>query len=459
METVTCVSSTLDDDSPSKATSPVQVDVPPAETKQDATKEEATTQDETETKETRETSRSSTPNAETAKLTAPPARKISRFLVSPVVEQKTISSSSETEVTSLENEQVSSSEQSKVEQKTEEVVETVVAATSENLEPPKVEPIEDNFQVQQNVMMAPQQQNVIVQQQQQPQVVQQIVPQQVPIQVQYQNAPVIQQQHVVQPQQQVIQDPQQVMIQRQMQFQPQQYVILAGQQPQQQQQPLIDEKNRKVSNISTCSTLSTDSHMSEMSAINDERKVSSMVLNPPQLQQQQQQLPTEEQSSQPAPIAHPVEAAPKVKSTLPDLAQNLANILSNPKTKTTTAAATHSVPGHENLSTTSAPPLPAVDHNKPALQPEQYFQPIQPEVSAQAGQPVQFMSQPTVQMAPQQQQQQQQYVQQVHTQQTIVQQTVINQQPMECVVQPQILQGMMHTQVAQVIKHFLKLKN
>ena len=67
----------------------------------------------------------------------------------------------------------------------------------------------------------------------------------------------------------------------------------------------------------------------------------------------------------------PKTKAKEVSSTLPDLAQNLANILSNPKSK-----ATHPVSqGHE--------PIQNAAVIQPVFHPEQYFQPIQPEVCLQ----------------------------------------------------------------------------
>ena len=181
------------------------------------------------------------------------------------------------------------------------------------------------------------------------------------------------------------------------------------------QQTNTDERNRRISNISNNSNVSTDSQHSETIGMAvDERKVSNMpnqhiqqvytiqqqhdniangILLPgggtTEVVQQTQQVihhntmhsvatgtmpPASSQMSTQTTVT--TEAAPKVKvkevsSTLPDLAQNLANILSNPKSK-----AVHSIAqGHEPLQN------PAVI--QPVLHSEQYFQPIQPEMCLQ----------------------------------------------------------------------------
>jgi len=72
-----------------------------------------------------------------------------------------------------------------------------------------------------------------------------------------------------------------------------------------------------------------------------------------------------------------------VSSTLPDLAQNLANILSNPKSKSATP---HPLTSHEPAAVPNVVAPMSVD--KP-VQSEQYFQPIQPEASQQIQPPIQ----------------------------------------------------------------------
>jgi WNK lysine deficient protein kinase len=81
----------------------------------------------------------------------------------------------------------------------------------------------------------------------------------------------------------------------------------------------------------------------------------------------------------------PLKAKTKeVSSTLPDLAQNLANILSNPKSKSAHSMAQ----GHEPLQNSAV--------TQPVLHSEQYFQPIQPEMCLQNLQ-IQHQMQPNVQ--------------------------------------------------------------
>ncbi|XP_011260874.1 serine/threonine-protein kinase WNK1 isoform X4 [Camponotus floridanus] len=203
----------------------------------------------------------------------------------------------------------------------------------------------------------------------------------------------------------------------------QQYVILSGHM--QSIQPNIDDRNRRVSNISTASNVSMDSQISESSSIPEEKRqtvvtatnmpaaahmqhvqvVSQDMPNTMPMQQQsasvetaQQTLQTTHQNvqhnalgtavpqSMPVPLpVHPDVSTSKIKtkevsSTLPDLAQNLANILSNPKSKSATPhplTNSHEPPAMPNPTIVAAPTL--VDY-KP-IQSEQYFQPIQPEVS------------------------------------------------------------------------------
>lgn len=202
----------------------------------------------------------------------------------------------------------------------------------------------------------------------------------------------------------------------------QQYVMLSGHlQP---MQTNIDDRNRRMSSISTASTVSVDSQLSESSNIPEEKRQGVTVASVPVAHVQHVQVVAQDQPSamplaqsmetaqqfqttthqnvqhvsgnvppsMPAPL--PVHTAvatdvslPKatiktkeVSSTLPDLAQNLANILSNPKSKSATP---HPLTSHEPavVSNNST----SVDY-KP-VQSEQYFQPIQPEASQLPVQP------------------------------------------------------------------------
>lgn len=207
----------------------------------------------------------------------------------------------------------------------------------------------------------------------------------------------------------------------------QQYVILSGHM--QSIQPNIDDRNRRVSNISTASNVSMDSQISESSSIPEEKRqavitatnmpaaahmqhvqvVSQDMSNTMPMQQQsasvetaQQTLQTTHQNvqhntlgtvvppSMPVPLpVHPVVTdvstskiaikTKEVSSTLPDLAQNLANILSNPKSKSATP---HPLTNSHEPSAVPNPAVvaPTLVDYKP-MQSEQYFQPIQPEVS------------------------------------------------------------------------------
>lgn len=208
----------------------------------------------------------------------------------------------------------------------------------------------------------------------------------------------------------------------------QQYVILSGHM--QPIQPNVDDRNRRVSNISIASNVSMDSQISESSNIPEEKRqtvvtaanmpvathmqhvqvVPQDMSNAMPIQQQgasvetaQQTLQTTHQNVQhnalgtvppscmPVPLpAHPVVAdvstskvaikTKEVSSTLPDLAQNLANILSNPKSKSVTPhplTNSHEPTAVPNPTVAAASTL--VDY-KP-VQSEQYFQPIQPEAS------------------------------------------------------------------------------
>lgn len=208
----------------------------------------------------------------------------------------------------------------------------------------------------------------------------------------------------------------------------QQYVILSGHM--QSMQPNLDDRNRRVSNISIASNMSMDSQISESSSIPEEKRQSIVTAtnvpttahmqhvqvapqdmsNAMPVQQQsasveigQQTIQTTHQNVQhsavgaslpqsvPVPLpVHPVVTdistskvaikTKEVSSTLPDLAQNLANILSNPKSKSATPhplTSSHETTAVPNPAVVAAPTL--VDC-KP-VQSEQYFQPIQPEVS------------------------------------------------------------------------------
>lgn len=181
-----------------------------------------------------------------------------------------------------------------------------------------------------------------------------------------------------------------------------------------QLQLVNEEKNRRISNHSNTSNLSSDSQLSEISFTSDDRKVTSVLPNTPVMPVQQNQFlhqdisnnslsphmnigelpqPTAviHQSAQPvATLPYPAQsAAPtepnckaktkEVSSTFPDLAQNLANILSNPKSKCVTP---HAGSSHEqNLNPTAT--IVLADY-KPPIQSEQYFQPIHPDVNLQS---------------------------------------------------------------------------
>lgn len=203
---------------------------------------------------------------------------------------------------------------------------------------------------------------------------------------------------------------------QQMQPPMQQYVMLSGPMQQQLQPNIADDRNRRVSNISTTSSVSVDSQMSESSSIPEEKKqgaatatnvpvmhvqhVQSLPHDVPSTMQgveAAQQVQTAHQNVHVPPAVAPPVSAPisvhpvvvtdvsaskvtvktkEVSSTLPDLAQNLANILSNPKSKSVTP---HPLTNHES---TAAPVVAAstMTEYRP-IQSEQYFQPIQPEVS------------------------------------------------------------------------------
>ncbi|XP_033190942.2 wnk kinase isoform X4 [Bombus vancouverensis nearcticus] len=445
--------------------------------------------------------------AEVATLTAPPpARKISRFLVSPVVEQKIVTSEEEgsTSVENADKSNVLTAQPSSLSQsntidegqvKHDDLEVNVLEAQTMVPEKSNIEIVTQNpqciaeqvdtvqtiqqpvqqsialqstvqgqailsiSQMQQNVSaVQSSQQNVMVpgsaithQSPQQVQVVSQNVamPQKDPqtqvassginISGQYQNQSMpcnilLQQQQIpiqqsltqmhIQPEHQhqgqmQAQRPLQQFQHQQIPQQHQQYVILPRHIPQLQPTTIIDERNRRISNISTTSNMSTDSQISEIANMTDDKKQTMIMpnLSMPQTQHVQfisqpdgpnitplpqtvlepiQQLQTAPQAtvnvpanvsvpvSVPAHQAATVEVAPKVtlktkevSSTLPDLAQNLANILSNPKSKSVTP---HCLTTHEPNQTVNIPGTTILEY-KPTLQSEQYFQPIQPEAS------------------------------------------------------------------------------
>ncbi|KAK9297698.1 hypothetical protein QLX08_008739 [Tetragonisca angustula] len=466
---------------------------------------ESMVQDETE--QEKEINKEIQPDAsvtEMATLTAPPpARKISRFLVSPVVEQKVVTSEEEESTTTVESvdksnilttqsslllqpntiddgqakhddlevnvletqttvpeksniETVTQSPQCVVEQM--DNIQTIQQPVQQSINPQTTvqgqQAILSMSQMQQNVNATQSSQhNVIVQgsaiTQQSPQQIQ-VAPQSVTLsqkdlqtQVsssginllgQYQNQSIpcnvlLQQQQITvqqnltqmhiqsehQGQMQVqrpLQQFQPQQIPQQQQQQQQQYVILSGPISQLQPTAIIDERNRRISNISTTSNMSTDSQISEIASVTDDKKQSLVVpnLSMPQMQSVQyisqtdgsnitplsqtvlepiQQLQTAPQTNVPnvsAPVHQVVsaEVTPKVmlktkevSSTLPDLAQNLANILSNPKSKSVTP---HCLTTHEPSQTVNISGTTIFEY-KPTLQSEQYFQPIQPETS------------------------------------------------------------------------------
>lgn len=258
------------------------------------------------------------------------------------------------------------------------------------------------------------QSGIVIQQQQPP------PPQQIPIQ-QSVMQPHMQAEHQLQGQMQVQRPSVQQFVPQQVQPPTQQYVMLSGHiQP--IQSASIDERNRRIPNTST--NVSMDSQILESSSISEEKRQTMAAVNTPMTHMQHVQVVPQDMSSGMPPLSqgvvdtaqqfqiahqnvqyvpgvvpssvsqvplpvHPIVAAdvttPKVvikakevSSTLPDLAQNLANILSNPKSKSTTP---HPLTSHEPAAT-AAPNVAAstlVEH-KP-VQSEQYFQPIQPEVS------------------------------------------------------------------------------
>ncbi|XP_054007289.1 mucin-17-like isoform X3 [Hylaeus anthracinus] len=470
---------------------------------------ESVVQDTTELqeKEANKEAQSDPTSTEVAALTAPPPmRKISRFLVSPVIEQKVLGNEEESVTTAdstdkpnvlatqpslLTQSSVADEGQLKHDDSEVNILETQAAPIPEKS---NVETIIQNVQyvgeqvdnaqplqtgqqtvgiqstvqgqtmqpmpqIQQNInamqssphsviipastithqssqQIQPAPQNIVVASQKDLQA--QVSSNSVNLQGQYQNQPIqsnvlLQQQQItvqhnltqmhIQPEHQhqgqmQTQRPLQQFQSQQIPQQHQQYVILSG--PIQQLQPtaIVDERNRRISNISTTSNLSTDSQMSETANLTDDKKqsmvapstsmhsvqqhvqllpqegsnitpLSQTVLEPVQQLQAAPQNLTNVPTNTSAPVsvpAHqvPAEVAPKValktkevSSTLPDLAQNLANILSNPKSKSTTP---HCLTSHEQTPIPNVATATVLEY-KPTLQSEQYFQPIQPEAS------------------------------------------------------------------------------
>lgn len=250
-------------------------------------------------------------------------------------------------------------------------------------------------------------------------------------QVQYPNQAIIQSGVVMQPPQQQIPMQQGIMqmhvqaeqmqiqrpavqqsgfIPQQVQPPTQQYVMLSGHM-QPVQPTTMDDRNRRVSSVSTTSNVSMDSQILESSNVVEEKRQGVNATNIPVTHMQHIQVVPQDipatvplqsavEATQPPhqnvqhvsgtlppsiPV-HPVATAeistpkvvikPKESSTLPDLAQNLANILSNPKSKSVTP---HPLTSHEPVAVPNVATSTSVDY-KP-VQSEQYFQPIQPEAS------------------------------------------------------------------------------
>ncbi|KAG9428628.1 hypothetical protein HZU67_10032 [Apis mellifera carnica] len=451
-------------------------------------------------KEMSKETQSDVSSVEVATLTAPPARKISRFLVSPVVEQKIIKNEEEgsNTVENIDKSNILATQSNSLSQSNtieegqikhddlevnvleaqaiisekcniENITQSPQCITEQMENVQIIQPVTVNLQnaiqgqtitpmsqIQQNVnAVQSSQHNIIIQgspilQQSTQQM--QTIPQNLAIsqkdlstqvsssginlQGQYQNQALqcnvlLQQQQItvqqnltqmhIQPENQhqgqiQTQRPLQQFHPQQIPQQHQQYVILSGAIPQLQPTAIIDERNRRISNISTTSNMSTDSQISETASVTDDKKQSIVIPNSSMqhvqfISQQDgsnitslsqsvlepvQQLQTTPQNiinvptNASVPVSVPVhqvvstEVAPKVilktkevSSTLPDLAQNLANILSNPKSKSVTP---HCLTTHESNQTVNIPGTTVLEY-KPTLQSEQYFQPIQPETS------------------------------------------------------------------------------
>lgn len=285
--------------------------------------------------------------------------------------------------------------------------------------------------------------------------------QQIPMQTGVMQAHV-QPEHQLQGQMQAQRPTVQQFVPQQVQPSTQQYVMLSGQPILQPVPPLtIDERNRRIASLSAASNVSMDSGLAESTAILPEEKrqnvpvvgipithmqhvqivppdMSGAVPLPQSVMDSGQQLQAVHQNmqhvpgtvAQPVPVplsVHPVAtadiAAPKVSikakevsSTLPDLAQNLANILSNPKSKSATP---HPLTTHESTAVPNVAASTLVVDYKP-VQSEQYFQPIQPEVS-------QLQIQPAIQHSYQGQVVPQAYQSQQNFQQTFQNQQLLQQ--------------------------------
>jgi len=231
--------------------------------------------------------------------------------------------------------------------------------------------------------------------------------------------PHVQAEHQLQGQMQTQCPTVQQFVPQQIQPSTQQYVMMPGQPIIQPIQPMsIDDRNRRIASLSATSNVSMDLGISDSSNISEEKRQNVPVANVPVVHMQHtqivppdmsnampltqnivensQQLQTVHQNIQhvsgPMPQSMPVPmhsiaatdiSAPKmtiktkeVSSTLPDLAQNLANILSNPKSKSVTP---HPLTTHESIAVPNVAAGTSVDYK--SVQSEQYFQPIQPEAS------------------------------------------------------------------------------
>ncbi|KYN16827.1 Serine/threonine-protein kinase WNK1 [Trachymyrmex cornetzi] len=395
--------------------------------------------------------------AEVSTLTVPtPLRKVSRFLVSPVVEQKNIATEEESSAVgeSIDRTNIAMSQsasqsniiqmqtlqqvtghvqqtttigQSKqhtiivqgstitAQQTSQQIPQTgmqhFVPVNSQELQP---QPLHSNG-IPQTQAQYPSQAMI------QPGVVMQPPQQQIPVQQG------IMQMHIQAEQMQAQRPAVQQFIPQQVQPPTQQYVMLSGHM-QPVQPTTMDDRNRRVPSLSATSNtsnVSLDSQILESSSIAEEKRQAMNATNIPVTHMQHVQvIPQDVVGTIPLPQSaieatqpphqnvqhvpgtlppamqipasvHPVVAAdisaPKVaiktkevSSTLPDLAQNLANILSNPKSKSATP---HPLTSHEPAAVPNVAVATSVDHK--SVQSEQYFQPIQPEASQLQIQPVQ----------------------------------------------------------------------
>lgn len=247
-----------------------------------------------------------------------------------------------------------------------------------------------------------------------------VMQQQIPMQQQSLMQPLVQTEHQLQGQMQATQRSSvQQFIPQHVHPPTQQYVMLSGQPMQPIQPTNMDERIRRIPNASA--NVSVDPQILESSGIVEEKRqamavnasmthiqhvqvpqdMSSGGMLPQGVVETAQHLQTTYQNVQHAPGAmppsmpqvplpvHPIAATdvstPKVviktkegSSTFPDLAQNLANILSNPKSKSTTP---HPLTNHEPAVASNVVAPTLIEHKPVPVQSEQYFQPIQPEVS------------------------------------------------------------------------------